>query len=292
MEKNYMEKKVISKLKELTKNKNVGLVNRGNTAIFVSFMSVKKLNELNEKIESPISKKDTILIQDQGGWMFYEKFCKKAGLKVLTLKTKDGLIDVSKIDENILDSVLAIIYTQPSGYALWQNAKEIYDFFLKKGIFVIQDSSGSVGLNSSESKYYDFSIGSFSEGKPIDVGHGGFIFWNNDDFTGVVHEVINGLSKEYMFDYSKSKELLAKIDLVKERYKLLHSLCKKVVKELSKFEILWDRGIVVIVKYKNPSEMNEIIGYCNENGFEYTLCPREIRVMQNAVSIEVKRRVE
>ena len=37
-------------------------------------------------------------------------------------------------------------------------------------------------------------------------------------------------------------------------------------------------------------EKKELIAYCEKNGYEYTECPRYIRVLENAISIEVKRK--
>ena len=48
-------------------------------------------------------------------------------------------------------------------------------------------------------------------------------------------------------------------------------------------------GFVVIVKFDNDTDRLRILSYCTQNGLEYTTCPREIRVMQDAISIEVKR---
>ena len=42
-------------------------------------------------------------------------------------------------------------------------------------------------------------------------------------------------------------------------------------------------------QHNNDEEKDKIIKYCKENNYEYTLCPRYIRVNENAVSIEVKR---
>jgi len=40
------------------------------------------------------------------------------------------------------------------------------------------------------------------------------------------------------------------------------------------------------------NEREEIIDYCNKHGYEYTQCPRYIRVLDSAISIEVKRKTE
>jgi len=47
--------------------------------------------------------------------------------------------------------------------------------------------------------------------------------------------------------------------------------------------------INVIIKFDDEEVKQRIIEYCKENNLEYTVCPRYIRVNENAVSIELKR---
>ena len=65
-----------------------------------------------------------------------------------------------------------------------------------------------------------------------------------------------------------------------------------IIQDLSKFQILNKSQkfpFVVLVKFKNEIERLNIAAYCTKNEREYTVCPREIRIMEDAISIEVKR---
>ena len=48
-------------------------------------------------------------------------------------------------------------------------------------------------------------------------------------------------------------------------------------------------SLVVVIGFKDSEEKENIINYCRKNNYEYTLCPRYIRIGRDAVSIEVKR---
>ena len=59
--------------------------------------------------------------------------------------------------------------------------------------------------------------------------------------------------------------------------------------QLKDFDIIQSNGINVIVKFNNAEEKLKLIDYCKLYGYEFTLCPRYIRVLEDAISIEVKR---
>jgi len=51
-----------------------------------------------------------------------------------------------------------------------------------------------------------------------------------------------------------------------------------------------EEGFNVVVRFKNDEEKEKILKYCEQKEYEYTICPRYIRVNENAVCIEVKRK--
>lgn len=255
---------VIEKLKQLTKHENVVLVDRGNTAIYEALKIAKKRND-----------KRYVLIQDQGGWLSYEKLAKKAGLEVKRLKTENGVIE----DIGELDDVCCVLYTQPSGYCLKQDSERIHHSvkIINASITVIMDCSGSIGGELCDGRFADIIVASFRKWKAVNVGSGGMI---SSDFDMDIDE---------SFDEKFIDLLDKRLSDVRDRITYLRKLCNKVAFDLNDLEVLYDKGIVVIVKYKNPEDKNKIINYCKDNGYGFTECPREIRVLDNAISVEVKR---
>ena len=269
-----MKNKVLGLLKDYTCKSQVHIVDRGNTAILAGFMVAKALNN-----------KRYVLIQDQGGWLWYEKLAKKAGLEVKRLKTVDGVIkDLTELD----DDVCCVIYAQPSGYCLKQDSGYIFRAAKKKGVIVIMDCSGSVGNKLCNGRAADFIVGSFSKWKPVDMGRGGFIAYDALD-SAEARLVMKKIIQSVEWGEGYYAELLRKLQNISSRYQAFNKTCQKITADLSGFEVLYDEGIVVIVKYKNDEEKNKIIKYCELNAYEYTECPREIRVNSKAISIEVKR---
>ncbi|MBW3003261.1 hypothetical protein KY337_01760 [Candidatus Woesearchaeota archaeon] len=263
------------------------LTDRGNSAILLAFMAAKKYTGGKYAV-----------IPDQGGWMAYEKLAKKAGLEVYRVKTKDGVIDGFKELDSVFkelgfENVACVILAQPAGYCLNQDLLWIGirmgDYYHLEGsnALLIVDVSGSVGADKDWDG--DIHVASFREWKPVDLGFGGFIAADDTKVFDMITESKNGLDKDVNFDEKHVPELIDRLKNVKNRYEFFWKHCRKIKKDLQKFDVLWDKGIVVIVKYKNPEEKKEIIEYCKREGYEYTECPREIRVNDKAISIEVKR---
>ena len=82
----------------------------------------------------------------------------------------------------------------------------------------------------------------------------------------------------------------------KPRLDFLKKRCKEIITDLNKQSIEVynkdNKGIVVICKVKdriNDNNINVIKQYCKEHELEFTICPREIRVLESAVCIEVKK---
>ena len=76
-----------------------------------------------------------------------------------------------------------------------------------------------------------------------------------------------------------------------DRIAMYERVNKKIKNDLKEFDVIHreSKGINVIVKFKDDEEKEKIINCCKTNSYEYTVCPRYIRVNENAVSIEVKR---
>lgn len=270
----------IEKLSELTGHDNIIITNRGNTAIRLALKFVKQVNKDNDK--------RMILIQDQGGWMSYHKFTEKLKLQKFDLKTTFGVIGPYQLEKALkrYNNFAALIYQNPAGYYADQPYKEIYEICKKHGVIVILDVTGCIGLDKF-GEYADILVCSFGEWKPIDLGYGGFI-----SFKEKV-KIDYDLEKEDKNIYDKIiKNLPHKLEKLGERYGKLFTEVVKIKKDLSRYKILHKdkKGINVVVMYRNDKEKQDLIKYCEKNKYEFTECPRYIRVNARAICIEVKRK--
>jgi hypothetical protein len=227
---------------------------------------------------------NTVLIPDQGGWITYQQFPER--LKML--KVEFPTID-SKIDVNLLEPFLkehknsVLIINSLSGYFASAPIKEIYGLCKKYGVYFINDVSGSIGSKLSDINFCDIIVGSFGRWKPVDLGSGGFIAFNNKTF---LYEELNDFEE---LDYELLNEKLKSLD---KRLKSYYKLRDSIRSDLSDYKIIYpddEFGINVLIKFYDEKELRRIISYCDSKELEYTNCPRYIRVGCDAVSIEVKR---
>lgn len=270
-----MREQIINKLRELTGHEHVKLTKSGNSAIFLAFQIAKQTG------------KTQLMIPDQGGWITYETFPKKVGLKIIRIKTDYGVIDLEDLEQKA-DSESALILPGLAGYMAEQPLEKISKICKAKNCMFIEDTAGSFGNeNLCKGKFSDLIVGSFGKWKPINLHYGGFISTNNNE----LFEIDSNLFEIMKFDDSKLGELNKKIDEIGQRVKFLRETCEKVKLELSGFEIVHKNqlGIVVVVKFDNQEDKQKIIKYCKHNNYEYTLCPRYIRINDDAISIEIKR---
>lgn len=269
-----MERKVIGLLRKYTQHKRIRLAQRGNKAIAAALKYAKKANP-----------KEYVLVPEQGGWLTFLNYPKKEGFDIKTVKTDYGIIDLKDLKSKVKNAS-AIIYTNPAGYFAEQPLKEIYEI-CKNKCLVILDVSGSVGDTLCNGKYTDIMLGSFGKWKPVNIEYGGFIsFKKKKDY-----EQSKKILSELDFDKSKLSELYEKLKGIKKKYSLFYKTNKKIKKDLKDFRIIHKdkKGINAIVVFHNDNEKEKLINYCKTKGYEFTLCPRYIRVNEYAVSIEVKR---
>lgn len=259
--------KAIDKIKDLTGKEKVILTRRGNKAIkFV----LKVFRDLGM---------NKLLIQDQGGWITYKQYANDLKFELIKIKTDYGILDTDDLGRSIDDKSVLLINSMP-GYHAEEDMEKIESISERANSILINDASGSIGAENA--KIGDVIIGSFGRWKPVDAGHGGFIATDLDFFDDM----------ESVFSGNFQEELMKKLEGLPERLENLKSIAKKVKEDLKDFEIIHKEhdGLNVIVKFNNDAEKEKIINYCIKNNLEYTLCPRYIRVEENAVSIEVKRK--
>lgn len=271
-----MKEIIIKRLKDLTKHKNLYLTDSGNSAILTAFYIAKKKG---------IKK---ILIPDQSGWFTYKKYPKRLELDTEEVKTDYGIIDLDDLKQKA-DETTAFIYQNPAGYFAEQDIRKIYETCRKSKCLAILDVAGSIGDEElCNGNFADIMVCSFGEWKVIDNFYGGFISAKKKELFEILKDSDLNTIK---VDDRKMIPVLKKLKNVKSRLNFFYKKNDKVKNDLKNYGIIHKnkRGINIIVKFNDEKEKSEIIKYCDKNGLPYTLCPRYIRVKENAVSIEVKR---
>jgi hypothetical protein len=261
------EKEIIQKIELLSDKKYIKLTERCNHSIRSALALAKDLGYMK------------VLIQDQGGWLTYKEYPLEYGMEIIELKTDYGLVDLHDLDEKADFNSVLLINSMP-GYCATEDVKEVYKICKAKNCLMINDASGTIGR--AESSVGDIIVGSFGRWKPINNYYGGFIATDNKEWFDAF------IAK---FDESKSKSLLEKIDALPKHLAMFEKTRKKVLSDLKSFDIIHPKakGINVIVKYKDDAEKQKLVDYCKTNKLEFTECPRYIRVMEKAVSVEIKR---
>ncbi|MFH1510344.1 MAG: hypothetical protein ABIF10_01530 [Candidatus Woesearchaeota archaeon] len=247
-----------SMLQELTGHKHVELTSSGDKAILAALHHAK----------------GTIQIPDQAGWLTYRRYAKMLGIETADLKTDRGVI----IPEHVKKG--AIIYCNPAGYFAEQPIGEI---FQRAGL-VIMDVTGCIGDKKlCDGRNAHIMVGSFGKWKPVDLGSGGFITFKTEE----LHKRHKGNEQ---FSGSE-QELYQKLGNAASRLEYFYRICSKIKKDLKEYDIIHreKKGINVVVGYRVEEEKDKLIEYCERNKYEYTICPKYIRVLEPAISIEVKR---
>lgn len=260
-----------NELKNLTRKKNIFFTDRGNTSIRLALMLAKNMG------------KTKVIIQDQGGWLTYEQYPEKLGFELIRMKTDHGLIlfDVLK---RLIDKDYVLLMNSMPGYITLQNdLDEIQDICTKKGALLINDVSGSIGEDVA--KYGSIILGSFGRWKPVNIEYGGFIAFDSNEHKKFVSE---NFDKEVIPFY---KDLYGKLLELDNRREFFTKTNAKIKADLNEMDIIHKEspGINVIIRYSEDLEKERLINYCTKNNYEHTECPRYIRVLDNAISIEVKR---
>ncbi len=259
-----MKEIVLKKIRKLTKKKNVRLTDGGNSAIFIALLICKQLG------------KKRVYIPDMAGWITYEKYPLLLDFELKKVKTDYGIVKSLEIEK---DSV--VLWQNMPGYFAIQDMEILLEECNKKNSILINDCTADPRKSTGH-----INVCSFGNDKPINVGYGGFVATDLDEVWKYkdIFDIVNVYPVENL--------ILDKIKDLDYNLERLKKLSKNIKKELKGFDIIHksDEGINVIIRYKNEKEKKKIIKYCESNGYEFTQCPRYIRVMDDAISIEVKRK--
>jgi len=264
---------VILTLQRLTNHGHIELTTRGDAAITAALSIIPK-----DKI---------VLIPEEGGWLSYPKITKKLGLKVVEVKCDDARIDLKDLQQKLQEhSCGALLYQNPGGYFAEQPMREIYPLCKKNNCLVVMDVSGSIGTKLCDGDYADILVGSFGEWKLVEAKAGGFISCKDAALFEKIKK--NTIILE---DQEIVNRISEKIKELPERIAFLTQKRKKIMEDLKESDIVHkkDIGFVVIVKYRDQTEKENLIKYCNDNNLPWTECPRYIRLNKPAISIEIKR---
>lgn len=265
-----MQEKIIQELKKLLPKTNIYLTKRGNESIKLALQQAKKQN------------KTKIHILDQGGWITYPQFIKKLKLTEIRIKTDNCKLDLDQL-KNTLDKNSTLLIHSLSGYFYKQPMKEIEQICKKKETLLITDVAGAI-LDKELIKG-NIIIGSFGRWKPINNHSGGFIASNEN------------LKLTHSENIETPKKLLTKIKEVKQRSEFLNNKSKELIKEIKKQNLETlnneknnsDLNYVVIAPFNTEEEKEQLIQIAKKHNLEYNKCPREIRTLTKAISIEVKK---
>ncbi len=266
-----MNNALFQAIRKRVNHDSVALVNRGNAAIFLAFQ------KFGTKIFAPA----------EGGWLTYKKYAKDLGLEYEEIACNSAVIDLVDLEKKLTPGGV-FIYHSLGAYCAEQDIAEIYAICQRKGCLVIQDVSGSFGIKFCDGKYADICLGSFGKWKLADLGQGGFISFRDPG----MYEQVKPLLSAFTF-FGDEQKLLEKVENVEKRIAFLLEKRSQVLEDLKSQDILHNDidgvAFVVIVRFASEMDRLRIISYCTEKGHEYVMCPREIRVNEQAVSIELKR---
>tara|TARA_Y100000310_G_C20561116_1_gene753106 strand:+ start:47 stop:874 length:828 start_codon:yes stop_codon:yes gene_type:complete len=270
-----VKNKIVRQLKELVGHDYVAVVKRGNSAINSAFSVVNKYKK--------------VLIPAEGGWLHYKTASKMAGLNVVEVSCDDAKIDLHDLKEKLLTGEFgALIYQNPGGYFAEQKVKRIKELCSEFNCLVILDVSGSLGTKLCSGKFADLVVGSFGKWKLVEAKVGGFISMSDKELWDKL-----GKNLDFLNDDVSLLKINQKLNELPERIRFLESVRDKIVTDLleqGKSIVYPDElGFVVLVKFTTDYEKDNIINYCQLHKYEWTECPRYIRLNKKAISIEVKR---
>ncbi|MBI3032133.1 hypothetical protein HYY69_01555 [Candidatus Woesearchaeota archaeon] len=260
---------IIALLKEYTSKEQIYLTNSGDAALYAALWIAK-----NKGFKR-------LLIPDQGGWLSYKKYGKQLGFEIIALKTNLGIINAKDLKQYGTDNKTVLLCTSLAGYYQQQPLKELITICKTQNIFVILDVNN---LSDEINKQINpnIMVSSFGKWKVVNNYHGGCIA-SNEKF--VFSQEIEDKIKPKNLDCGK---LLLNLKKAPERLQMLQEKCFGIITDLKQQGIKIfnkdNKGIVVIAE-----DDEQIKNYCKEHNLEFVLCPREIRINEKAISIEVKR---
>ncbi|MEK6921426.1 MAG: DegT/DnrJ/EryC1/StrS family aminotransferase [Nanoarchaeota archaeon] len=281
MDEKQLKDKCLKLLQQYTKHPIVKITNSGDTAIFGA-LSIAKQHGCKE-----------VLIPDQGGWLSYKTFPKLLDMQIIQLKTTYGVIDPVVLNTEVNHHKnAALLFASFAGYAAPQDIEEIANICKENNILMIEDASGALTHELlCNGNLSDIIVGSFGKWKIADVGYGGFLSAKQHIITEEVKEsdifsLIKSTNMNYTLLFEKLKAAPQRLQFILKKTKEIKALCKK-----EHFRMIHENeeGLSIFVKWENEEEKEKILQFCKSHHLEYKECPLYIKVLEKAISIEVKR---
>ena len=278
-EKDY-EKKAKSKILAKTNHKNCEIVNSGNAAIMIAM--------------NPTT--GSVLIPDQGAWHGFKQIAKFLNKEIITIKTDLGIINKEVLDKFSKENPLAIsnnnstlFLTSFAGYTGEQPIKEISNWCKQNNVLIVEDASGAITdpehklANGNNS---DIIIASTSKPKVINVGDGGFITTNIDNFF----EKSNILLKIAKTNNITKCGISSELDFAEANLKKTLEATEYIKNNLDNVIHQDKRGTNVIIKTDDNHSLAKNLREEFDLGGKsiITKCPNYNRLKIKAVAIEIK----
>lgn len=272
-----MKEKCLKLLRQYTKHEAVKFTSLGDSAIFGA-LSIAKQHGYTD-----------VIIPDQGGWLSYQTFPLLLDMHVINVKTDYGILlkdELKKYTHAVL------LFSSFAGYAAAQDMAMVAEAAKENDFLVIEDASGAVGhpalCNGAVS---DIIVASFGRWKIVNLGYGGFLSIKQKLLTQIVKDsdilsLIKTINIDYDALYEKLKQAQSRLQFLLQKTKEIKHLCKK-----ERFQVIHENaeGIAVFVRFRTAKEKQGIIEFCTRENLPYKECPLYIKVLEKAISIEVKR---
>ncbi len=267
------ESKCKEKIKKLTSHEFVEMTSSGNNSIFIALSAIE----------------GDIIIPDQGGWHGFKQIAKFLNKEIITLKTDLGIINPNDIDELEIKENSALIFTSFAGYCGEQDTKKISQYCKNNDIITIEDASAGIGDKNHKlgnGSYSDIILASTGSPKMINVGSGGFITTNNEEFFN---------KTKLPQKLSKTNEIIcsgidSELDSVEKNLELTLNATKHLKNNIPHAIHNDKRGVNVIIMHDNAKEISWNLKKSltiDKSGF-ITTCPNYNRIKQKAIAIEIK----
>ena len=265
------EESCIDKIKDLTGHEEAKITSSGNNSIFIALSAID----------------GDILIPDQGGWHGFKQIAKFLNKNIITLKTDLGIINPNYIDELDINENSALIFTSFAGYCAEQNTKAISKYCKSNNILTIEDASAGIGDKEKRlGRYSDIVLASTGSPKIINVGSGGFISTNDEEFfkkTALPQKL------------SKTSQIIcsgidSELEDVGEKLELTLNATEYLKKHIENTIHADKRGVNVIIPHEDAKSISWNLKKSlkiDKSGF-ITTCPNYNRVKQKAIAIEIK----